>query len=363
MYTTKENKEERALIIGLVKENKEKKSKIEELKELESLAKTAGVFPLEKIIQIKERPDTATYIGKGKANYLKDIDADILLFNESLSPAQISNLEKITEKKVLDRQDIILDIFAQHALTKSAKIEVELAQLSFRLSRLTGHGVELSNPGGGIGTRGPGEKKLETDRRKIRKRITHLKKELQKVEKTRNIQRKNRERAFSVALLGYTNAGKTTLLNAFTNSDAAVEDKLFVTLDPLTRLARTASGNKFLLIDTVGFIRGIPTEIMSSFKSTLEEAKSSHLRIILVDSSSEKIEEELEETRKVMDFLKISDSDNILTFNKIDQVIDPPLLNHLQKKYPEAVFISAKTRKGFENLLERIDAYKKRFRN
>ncbi len=363
MYTVKENKKEKALIISLVKKNEEKSAKIEELKELESLAKTAGALPIEKIIQIKEKPDTATYIGKGKASYLKDIDVDILLFNESLTPAQISNLEEITEKKVLDRQDIILDIFAQHARTKSAKIEVELAQLNFRLSRLTGHGVELSRLGGGIGTRGPGEKKLEVDRRKIRKRINHLKKELKKVEKTRNIQRKNREGTFSVALLGYTNAGKTTLLNAFTNSNAAVEDKLFVTLDPLTRLAKTYNGNKFLLIDTVGFIRGIPTEIMSSFKSTLEEAKDSNLRIILVDISSEKIEEELEETRKVMDFLEISGFDNILVFNKTDQVIDPVFLNHMQKKYPEAVFISAKKNKGLKELMERIDAYKKRFRN
>jgi GTP-binding protein HflX len=363
MYTIKENEKEKALIISLAKKDTEKKAKFEELTELESLAKTAGAIPIEKIVQIKEKPDTATFIGKGKANYLKDIDVDILLFNESLSPAQISNLEEITEKKVLDRQDIILDIFAQHARTKSAKIEVELAQLNFRLSRLTGHGKELSRLGGGIGTRGPGEKKLEVDRRKIRRRINHLKKELKKVEKTRIVHRKNREGAFSVALLGYTNAGKTTLLNALTNSNAKVEDKLFVTLDPLTRLAKTNNGNKFLLIDTVGFIRGIPTEIMSSFKSTLEEAKDSSLRIILVDSSSEIIEEELEETRKIMDFLEISDSDNILTFNKIDQVIDPALSNNLQKKYPEAVFISAKTKKGFEPLLERINAYKKRFRN
>ena len=363
MYTLQDNKKERALIIGLVKKGNGKKAKVEELKELESLAKTAGALPIEKIIQIKEKPDTATYIGKGKADYLKDLDVDILLFNESLSPAQISNLEEITQKKVLDRQDIILDIFAQHARTRSAKIEVELAQLNFRLSRLAGHGKELSRLGGGIGTRGPGETKLEVDRRKIRKRISHLKKELNKVEQTRDIQRKNREGAFSVALLGYTNAGKTTLLNAFTNSNAAVEDKLFVTLDPLTRLAKTHNNNKFLLIDTVGFIRGIPTEIMSSFKSTLEEATNASLRIILVDSSSEVIEEELEETRKVMDFLGISDSNNILTFNKIDQMIDPALFIHLQRKYPEAVFISAKENKGLENLLERIDAYKKRLWN
>ncbi|MEJ2306301.1 MAG: 50S ribosome-binding GTPase [candidate division WOR-3 bacterium] len=190
-----------------------------------------------------------------------------------------------------------------------------------------------------------------------------MKKDLKKVEKTRNIQRKNREGTFSVALLGYTNAGKTTLLNAFTKSNATVEDKLFVTLDPLTRVTKTEDNNKFLLIDTVGFIRGIPTEIMSSFKSTLEEAKEANLRIIIVDSSSEKIEKELEETRKVMDFLEINDSDNILTFNKIDQVIDSALLNHLQKKYAQAVFISAKNEIGLNELMERINAYKKRFRN
>jgi GTP-binding protein HflX len=363
MFNTKEVKKERALIISLARKNTEKKAKFEELRELESLAKTAGALPIEKIIQIKEKPDPATYIGRGKIEYLKDIDVDILLFNESLSPAQIANLEEMTEKKVLDRQDIILDIFAQHARTSSAKIEVELAQLNFRLSRLTGHGVELSRLGGGIGTRGPGETKLEVDRRKIRKRISHLKKELSKVEKTRNVQRKNREGAFSVAILGYTNAGKTTLFNALTNSHAVVEDKLFVTLDPLTRLAQNHNGTEFLLIDTVGFIRGIPTEIMSSFRSTLEEAQISDLRLILVDISSEKIEEELDETRKVMNFLEISDSDNILVFNKVDQVIDPTLLNHMQKKYPKAVFVSAKGNKGLKELTERIDDYKKCFRN
>jgi GTP-binding protein HflX len=363
MFNTKEAKKERALIISLARKNTEKKAKFEELRELESLAKTAGALPIEKIIQIKEKPDPATYIGRGKIEYLKGIDVDILLFNESLSPAQISNLEEMTEKKVLDRQDIILDIFAQHARTSSAKIEVELAQLNFRLSRLTGHGVELSRLGGGIGTRGPGETKLEVDRRKIRKRISHLKKELSKVEKTRNVQRKNREGAFSVAILGYTNAGKTTLFNALTNSHAAVEDKLFVTLDPLTRLAQNHNGTEFLLIDTVGFIRGIPTEIMSSFRSTLEEAQISDLRLILVDISSEKIEEELDETRKVMNFLEISDSDNILVFNKVDQVIDQTLLNHMQKKYPKAIFVSAKENKGLKELMERIDDYKKCFRN
>jgi GTPase len=363
MYTIKQKSKEKALIIGLAKGKDQKKAKVDELNELESLAKTAGAIPIEKIIQIKKTPDAATYIGKGKANYLKDIDVDILLFNESLSPAQISNLEIITEKKVLDRQDIILDIFAQHARTKSSKIEVELAQLNFRLSRLTGRGEELSRLGGGIGTRGPGEKKLEVDRRKIRKRIDHLKKELNKVEKTRSIQRKNREEIFTVALLGYTNAGKTTLLNAFTNSNAIVEDKLFVTLDPLTRQAITNNGNKFLLIDTVGFIRGIPTELISSFKSTLEVAQTSALRIILVDISSEKMEEELDETRKIMDLLEISDSDNILVFNKTDQMVDKTLLNHIESKYPKAVFISAKNNKGLDVLKEKIDAYKECFRN
>jgi GTP-binding protein HflX len=363
MFNVKEVKKERALIISLVRKNTEKKSKFEELRELESLAETAGALPVEKIIQIKDKPDPATYLGKGKIEYLKDLDVDILLFNESLSPAQISNLEEMTGKKVLDRQDIILDIFALHARTSSAKIEVELAQLNFRLSRLTGHGIELSRLGGGIGTRGPGETKLEVDRRKIHKRIGHLKKELNKVEKTRNVQRKNREGAFSVAILGYTNAGKTTLFNALTNSNAAVENKLFVTLDPLTRLVQNHDGGKFLLIDTVGFIRGIPTEIMSSFRSTLEEAQISNLRLIIVDISSEKIEEELEETRKVMDFLEISDFNNILVFNKIDRVVDPALLNHMQKKYPKAVFISAKANEGLKELMEQIDDYKKRLRN
>ncbi len=363
MYKVKEKEKERALIIGLVRRSDEKERELEELNELESLAKTSGAIPIEKIIQVKNKPDPANFIGRGKAKSLEDIDVDILLFNESLSPSQIANLEVLTGKKILDRQDIILDIFAKHARTRSAKIEVELAQLNFLLTRLTGRGKELSRLGGTIGTRGPGEKKLEIDRRKIRKGIDHLKKELSRVEKTREIQRKHRERMFTVALLGYTNSGKTTLLNAFTNAGAAADDKLFVTLDPLTRLAITNKGNKFLLVDTVGFIQGIPTQLMASFKSTLEEAVSADIRLVLLDISSDNYEEELEETRKIMEDLDIFNADNILIFNKIDQVVDPVILNYLQEKYPEAVFISAKEKKGLERLLERIDDYKKRFWN
>ncbi|MEO0293797.1 MAG: GTPase HflX [candidate division WOR-3 bacterium] len=362
MFEVKEERE-KALIISLVRKSKEKKAKIEELRELEALTKAAGAIPLEKIIQVREKPDPATYIGKGKALFLKEIDVDVLVFNEPLTPAQISNLEELTDKKVLDRQDIILDIFAQHARTKTAKIEVELAQLKFRLSRLTGRGVELSRLGGGIGTRGPGEKKLEVDRRKIYKRIDHLEKELKKIEKMRNVQRNNRREIFTVALLGYTNAGKTTLFNAITKSFAPVGDQPFVTLDPLTRSVSYPDGDKFLLVDTVGFIKGIPSEIMAAFKSTLEEAKIADLRLIVVDASSDKLKEELEETKKVMEFLGIDDSNNILVFNKIDLVVDPAILSVIQKEFPEALFISAKEKEGLRELMERIDDYKKHIRN
>lgn len=363
MFEVREDKKEKTIIIGVVQKSTYKESELYELNELEALARTAGAILVEKIIQVKSKLDPAFFIGKGKAEALRDIDVDILLFNESLSPAQITNLEELTKKKVLDRQDIILDIFAQHARTKSAKIEVELAQLSFNLTRLTGRGQELSRLGGGIGTRGPGEKKLEVDRRRIRNRIGHLKKELKKVERTREVQRSHRDGMFTVALLGYTNSGKSTLLNAFTNAHAAVNGQLFVTLDPLTRVGITNKGGKFLLIDTVGFIRGIPTQLMASFMSTLEEAVTADLRLILVDISSEKYFEEFEETEKVMNELGIVDADNILVFNKVDRVVDPVISNHLQKRNPEAVFISAKEKKGLDNLLDRIDDYKERFRD
>jgi len=363
MFEVREEKKEEALIVGLVKRSSDKKSELYELEEVETLARTAGAIPIEKIIQVRDKPDPAFFIGKGRAQSLRDIDVDILLFNEHLSPAQIANLEELTGKKILDRQDIILDIFAQHARTKSAKIEVELAQLSFRLTRLTGRGKELSRLGGGIGTRGPGEKKLEVDRRKIRKRIDHLKREIKKIEKTREVQRTHRDGMFTVALLGYTNSGKSTLLNAFTHAGAAVNDQLFVTLDALTRVGVTKKGNKFLLIDTVGFIRGIPTELMVSFKSTLEEAITADLRLILVDVSSEKYEDELEETKRVMENLGIIDVNNILVFNKIDRLYDPAILNHLQRQNSNAIFISATEGQGLSSLLERIDDYKKCFWN
>lgn len=363
MFKVKEDLKERALLVGLVSKSTDKEKELHELNELEALAKTAGAVPVEKIIQIRDKVDPAYFIGKGKAKTLYDIDVEIILFNESLSPSQIINLEELTQKKVLDRQDIILDIFAQHARTKSAKIEVELAQLNYNLTRLKGYGHELSRLGGGIGTRGPGEKKLEVDRRKIRKRIDHLKKELKKVERTREIQRSHRDGILTVAILGYTNSGKSTLLNAFTNANASVNDQLFVTLDPLTRKGITNKENRFLLIDTVGFIRGIPTQIMASFKSTLEEAIKANIRLIMVDISSEKFDEELKETVKVMEQLDIIEADNILVFNKVDRVVDSTFLNHLKRQNPDAVFISAKKKIGLNNLLDRIDDYKKRFRN
>ncbi len=362
MIELQDNKKEKVLIVGLVRNSGEKGTELYELEELESLAKTAGSIPIEKIIQVKDKPDSAYFIGKGKAQSFRSIDVDILLFNEPLSPAQIVNLEELTGKKVLDRYDIILDIFAQHAKTKASKIEVELAQLSFRLTRLIGRGKELSRLGGGIGTRGPGEKKLEVDRRKIRKRLDYLKKELNKIERTRRIQRSHRDGMFTVSILGYTNSGKTTLLNALTHAGAEVDDQLFVTLDPLTRIGVTKRGNKFLLTDTMGFIRGIPTQLMASFRSTLEEAITADLRLILVDASSERYKEELEETSLVMEGLGIQSEYNIMVYNKIDMVYDSVILSHLQKQNPNAIFISAKEKKGLDSLLERIDDYKERIR-
>lgn len=363
MYKTRDNKKEKSILVGLIHNSTKKEKEYRELEELESLARTAGCIPFEKIIQIRNKPDARYFIGKGKAGYLKNLDVDIILFNESLSPSQVSNLEELTGKKILDRRDIILDIFAQHAKTKASKIEVELAQLEYRLTRLKGSGDNLSRPGGGIGTRGPGEKKLEVDRRKIRDRIKHLKDELSKIKRTRDVQRKRRNGMFTVALLGYTNAGKTTLLNQMTHAGAKADNRLFVTLDPLTRTGMTRNGNKFLITDTVGFIRGIPTELMASFRSTLEEAIDANLRLILVDASSKKYKNELRETTSVMKDLDIYNLDNVMIFNKIDEVYDSVVLENMKEENKNALFISARDKTGFDKLYEKIDAYKKRFRN
>ena len=281
----------KAVLVGVVLQN-DKRSEIEEsLEELERLLDTAGGDCAAIMIQSRTVPDAATYIGSGKIGELKELcknnSAELVVFDGELSPSQIKNLEADTDVRVIDRSMLILDIFALHAVTNEGKLQVELAQLKYTIPRLTGKGKELSRLGGGIGTRGPGESKLETDRRHILRRIAALEEELREVEQNRSTQRRARERAavFGVAIAGYTNAGKSTLLNKLTDAGILAENKLFATLDPTTRRYRLPSGTEILLTDTVGFIKKLPHHLVNAFRSTLEEAVYADIIMLLLDAS------------------------------------------------------------------------------
>lgn len=355
MYRIIGKEKEKFLLVGLITDNSRKKEKIDSLDELASLVETAGGEVVERIIQKRDDPDPAYFIGKGKAQEISSLEGfGTILFDDALTPGQISNLSKLTERKILDRRDIILDIFAQHARTRAAKIEVELAQLKFTLPRLKGRGIELSRLGGGIGTRGPGEKKLEIDRRRIFHRIRYLEKELVKISRSREVQRKKRSKIFKVALLGYTNVGKSTLLNVLTHSSTYVDNKLFATLDPLTRICRLSSEKYFVVTDTIGFIRNIPPQLIASFHSTLEEAIIADLRLVVIDISSGNFEFQMSEAKKLMETLGMLESNHIFVFNKIDLFYDQILLESIKERYPDDLFISAKKGIGIDKLKERI---------
>ena len=286
--------EERVILVGVQKSEGENME--ESLDELAELAKTAGAACVGRLIQNREQVHPGTYIGKGKIEELKNLivmlDANGIICDDELSPAQMNNLEHELQTKVMDRTLLILDIFADHAVTSEGKIQVELAQLRYRAQRLVGLRASLSRLGGGIGTRGPGEKKLETDRRLIRTRISALREELRQVEKHRELIRNGRGRSSikTAAIVGYTNAGKSTLLNALTGAEVLSEDKLFATLDPTTRMLELSEGQQILLTDTVGFIRKLPHHLIEAFRSTLEEAKYADYIIHVVDASSPQAE-------------------------------------------------------------------------
>jgi len=349
---------ERVLLVGFIKRPEERKTKVYSLDELSSLVDTAGGDVVERIIQRRDAPDAAFFIGKGKVQEIKDImekfEIDTLAVDDALSPVQVRNLEKEIEKKVVDRRDVILDIFALRAKTKIAKIEVELAQLKFSLPRLYGRGVELSRLGGGIGTRGPGEQKLEIDRRRIRDRIRTLEKKLNVYKNTRKVQKKSR-RGFSVgAVVGYTNAGKSTLLNALTHTHQSVDDKFFATLDSKKGLLYLNKDKKVILVDTVGFIRDIPPQLIASFYATLEDAITADIRLIIVDISDPQFTTQIQETEKVLRDLSADKLPRIIVFNKTDRVYDDINLDIAHSKFPDGVFISAKTGIGLNILKEKI---------
>jgi GTP-binding protein HflX len=327
------------------------------LAELALLTDTAGAEPVELAMQRREKPDPATFIGKGKAEELRELaemlDLDVVIFDEELSPAQQRNLEKLFKVDVVDRVALILDIFAQHAHSQAGMLQVELAQLRYRLPRLRGRGVEMSQQGAGIGTRGPGETQLEVDRRRILRRIAKLERDLAALSRTRDTQRKARRRSEHplVALVGYTNAGKSTLLNRLTGAGVLVEDRLFSTLDATVRRLALPGGETVLLSDTVGFVRKLPHQLVESFRSTLAEVIDADLLVHVVDASSPEAERQIEAVRSVLRELGAGDVPELLVANKLDAA-EPDALVAL--KGLGAVPVSAVTGEGIEAFLETL---------
>lgn len=348
---------ERVILIGVSVNDDEDTSEC--LDELEELVKTAGADTVAKVIQNRERVHPGTYLGKGKIDEVREmvaeLDATGVVCDDELSPAQLKNLEDMLDTKVMDRTMVILDIFAQRASTKEGKIQVELAQLKYRSTRLIGMRDSLSRLGGGIGTKGPGEKKLEIDRRLIRDRISQLNKELEEVRRSREITRELRSRnpIPVVAIVGYTNAGKSTLLNHLTNAGVLEEDKLFATLDPTTRNLTLESGTQVLFTDTVGFIRKLPHHLIEAFRSTLEEAKYADYILHVVDSSNPVAEKQMHIVYETLENLGVKDKTIITAFNKQDQLETDMVLKDFKADY--TVKISAKTHFGVDELLGIIE--------
>lgn len=331
----------------------------ESLAELERLVDTAGGVVVGREMQTRSAPDVATYIGSGKAEEIevirRDLEFDLLICDGQLTPVQQRNLEEVVQCQVTDRTTVILDIFAQRAHTREAKLQVELAQQNYRLPRLTGRGIELSRLGGGIGTRGPGETRLEVDRRRIRERISSLREELDEIRAHRTRLRSDRAQGVLpvVALTGYTNAGKSTLHRALSGSDVLAEDRLFATLDATTRRVDPAEGESYLLVDTVGFIHNLPTFVVSAFRSTLEEVNEADLLLHVVDASHAKRSEQMQTVQDVLEELKAAGKPTIIVYNKADQVA-PGDLDHLLRHTPGAVAVAAAQGENLEGLQKAI---------
>ncbi|MDG5767994.1 GTPase HflX [Balneolales bacterium ANBcel1] len=351
------NDQEKAVLVGIYGGDIDKVKAEEYLSELELLTDTAGGFTVKKILQHKPRPDVSTYIGKGKLNevrqVMKDEKADVVIFDDDLSPTQARNIEKSVEAKVLDRSGLILDIFASRAKTAAAKTQVELAQLQYLLPRLTRYWTHLSRQKGGIGTKGPGETQIETDRRLIGRRISVLKKKLEKLDQQRKVQRQGREESLRVALAGYTNAGKSSLMNAITDTSVLAENRLFATLDATVRKFEVDS-ETVLLSDTVGFIRKLPHHLVESFKSTLDEIREADLLLHVVDVSSPLKQEYIETVHNTLKELGAGDRPAILVFNKVDRVDSPQDLADVRHDYPGSVLVSATRGIGLDDIRSEI---------
>jgi len=352
---------QKALLVA-VADDRSKPAEIEDsLAEMERLVDTAGSEVVDVVIQRKAHPDPATYVGKGKAKELaglgRALDIDLLVIDGELSPVQQRNLQEIFEVDVVDRIALILDIFALHASSRTGMAQVELAMSRYRLPRLRGKGVEMSRLKKGIGARGPGETQLETDRRRVLRRISQLERELKDLVTVRETQRKARRQSEtpSAAIVGYTNAGKSSLLNALTGSDVLVQDQLFSTLDATIRRVTMPSGRDALLSDTVGFVRDLPHQLVEAFRSTLEEAVDTDLLVHVVDASADQPERQILAVRQTLGSIGAQEVDELLVLNKADAV-PSPVLNRLTNLHPDAVVVSAAEGTGLEDLMRHIEA-------
>lgn len=347
---------ERAALVGVVMRGYDAWMTHDSLDELALLADTAGADIVEKFVQHRPAPDPATFVGKGKVREIAAHNGsfDLVIFDDDLSPAQAASLEEMIGKRVVDRSGLILDIFARRARSREAKTQVELAQLQYLLPRLTGRWHHLERQVGGIGLRGPGETQLETDRRLVRKRIARLSKELASIEKQRSTQRRRRQNLFKVAIVGYTNAGKSTLLNALTDAEVFVEDRLFATLDATVRVLKTSDPHRILLIDTVGFIRKLPHNLVASFRSTLEETVLADLLLHIVDLSHPHYPEQMAQVDRTLEEMGLKDKPRLLVFNKLDRVKYDAEINRVKAEHPQAELISALKGIRVEALKERL---------
>ncbi|HEX5492240.1 MAG TPA: GTPase HflX [Candidatus Udaeobacter sp.] len=360
--TRPQKSRERALLIGLEKQGVSKWDLHDSLDELRELANSAGAEVVDTVTQKLQKPTAPYYIGRGKAESIKESCQDrqvtSVIFDDELSPAQGRNLENLFARKVLDRTQLILDIFAQRARSREGRLQIELAQLQYLLPRLTRMWHHLSRQTGGIGTRGPGETQLEVDRRRVQERIARLERELESVRKTRAIQRQGRKRHQwpVAAVVGYTNAGKSTLLNLLTGADVIAEDKLFATLDPTTRSFALPNKQRVLLTDTVGFLRKLPHTLIESFKATLEEVSEADLLIHIADLSHPRIDEQMEAVDRVIKELDAYGKQTLVVFNKIDKLPNREVVDSYLNRFPGSVAISAHTGEGVSKLVEALES-------
>ena len=352
---------EKAVLIGLITPDVTKDQAYEYLDELAFLADTAGAKPVRNFTQKLPHPDNKTFLGKGKIEevrlYAEENEIKLIIFDDDLSPSQIRNIEKIfgEDTKVLDRSNLILDIFASRAQTAQARTQVELAQYQYLLPRLTRMWTHLERQKGGIGMRGPGETQIETDRRIIKDKIALLKKKLEKIDKQSFTRRKGRQDMIRVALVGYTNTGKSTLMNTLAKSDIFAENKLFATLDPTSRKVKLPGGRTIILTDTVGFIRKLPHRLIDAFKATLEEALVANLLLHIVDFSCSEFEEHLNTTQDVLHELGAEDKEILTVYNKIDQGDHGMSKLKAQLLTPDCIFVSCKTGEGIKELIQIIE--------